>query len=287
MSTKKMWRICLLMGLMVVCADGVWAQDRIVRRDSTEIEAMVLTITPDEVHYKRYSNPDGPTYVLPVESIRYIHYPNGERDWFGREEERADAARAEEKGEKTQQLLRAYKVGDYYEQEDVRGVVCAVGADGLHGLILSLDEVSVAWSARAKADLRQIGATDSKDGRVNMQAVERCVASGEASWEDFPAFGWCRSLGDGWYLPAIDELLELCANYNGGTRVKNDRDARNRFNDALRKHGGKRMDRLVYYYSSTECDDRRAYCSHTSLTPPFVAPIPKGDRFLVRAVRRF
>ena len=47
------------------------------------------------------------------------------------------------------------------------------------------------------------------------------------------------------------------------------------------------MDRLVYYFSSTEKDEKTAYTSHMDLEPPFVVEIPKHNKFLVRAVRRF
>lgn len=325
--------VALFLLCAVAGATGtVQAQDRIVRRDSTVIEARVLVVTPAEVQYKRYSNPDGPTYVLPVAMIHRIVYPNGDCDLFAEassavsegagvsagarsatgdnlsEEERAaevggpvmqqhvaeearavapGAARPAAAAGPAVQVVRAYAVGDYYDENGIRGVVCAVSDDGLHGLLLSIEETTAAWCALNKSELQSVGASDTKDGCANMEAVAEYIARGEASWEDFPAFAWCRALGEGWYLPAIDELLAVCANYNGGTRLKNDRDARNRFNEALRDHGGRRMDRLVFYYSSTEADARTAYCSHTSLTPPYLSSIPKGDRFLVRAVHRF
>ena len=58
------------------------AQDLIVRTDSTRIEARVTEVSPETVRYKRFSNPDGPTYVLPVAGIDYIRYANGETDRF-------------------------------------------------------------------------------------------------------------------------------------------------------------------------------------------------------------
>ncbi len=65
------------------------------------------------------------------------------------------------------------------------------------------------------------------------------------------------------------------------------RKARNRFNDALADHGGKRLNRLVYYFSSTEHDAATAYTSHTAIEPPYMESIAKNTKFLVRAVRRF
>ena len=51
--------------------------------------------------------------------------------------------------------------------------------------------------------------------------------------------------------------------------------------------GGKRMDRLVYYFSSTEMDEKNAYTTHMGIEPPYVIEIPKYNKFLVRAVHAF
>lgn len=85
----------------------------------------------------------------------------------------------------------------------------------------------------------------------------------------------------------LSPVLTIGHNYNGGSRMKNNRQARNKFNDALKDAGGKRMDRMVYYFSSTEMDEKNAYTSHTSLEPPYVVEIPKYNKFLVRAVHKF
>lgn len=279
------------------------AQDLIVRTDSTRIEARVTEVSPETVRYKRFSNPDGPTYVLPVAGIDYIRYANGETDRFRQPAAPAPAsdapvaaptpasatasAPAAPAALPVQYELKRYAVGDYYDFNGVKGVVCKVTEDGLHGMVVSLDEVMIPWSVFRKPDLRTVGAVDRTDGRVNMQTVARYIAENGLSWDDFPAFKWCREQGEGWYLPAIDEVLAIGNNFNGGTRMHYDRQARNRFNDALKEHGGKRMDRLVYYFSSTEQDEKSVYTSHMDMKPPYVVGIPKNNKFLVRAVHLF
>ncbi len=301
------------------------AQDLIVRTDSTRIEARVTEVSPETVRYKRFSNPDGPTYVLPVAGIDYIRYANGETDRFRQPAAPAPApdasvatpapapapapapdapvavpapasatasapaapAPAAPAALPVQYELKRYAVGDYYDFNGVKGVVCKVTEDGLHGMVVSLDEVMIPWSVFRKPDLRTVGAVDRTDGRVNMQTVARYIAENGLSWDDFPAFKWCREQGEGWYLPAIDEVLAIGNNFNGGTRMHYDRQARNRFNDALKEHGGKRMDRLVYYFSSTEQDEKSVYTSHMDMKPPYVVGIPKYNKFLVRAVHLF
>lgn len=334
--------LLLLLALCGWCSAA--AQDLIVKTDDTTVKAKVLEISPSEVRYKRFANPDGPTYVLPVTMIRYIEYPDGEREYYteagrpaapkptapaaepehpaaepaapaaepGQPEAIAPAvvpaepaAPVAEAGQPVSGMaetaaperpaavvpagyeLRRFMVGDYFDDGAVRGVVCAVDESGLHGLLVSLDEIYLPWSVFRKPDTRFVGATDRMNGEANMEVVERYVADNGLSWDDFPAFKWCREQGEGWYLPSIDEVLKIGNNYNGGTRVKNDRQARNKFNDALKVNGGKRMDRLVYYFSSTEQDDGAALTSHMTLEPPFIEAISKHNKFLVRAVHRF
>lgn len=312
-STLLFWALCCGISAAV-------AQDLIVRTDSTRIEARVTEVSPETVRYKRFSNPDGPTYVLPVAGIDYIRYANGETDRFRQPAAPAPAPAvaapvpgtpaapaaapdapvaaptpasatssdpAAPAALPVQYELKRYAVGDYYDFNGVKGVVCKVTEDGLHGMVVSLDEVMIPWSVFRKPDLRTVGAVDRTDGRVNMQTVARYIAENGLSWDDFPAFKWCREQGEGWYLPAIDEVLAIGNNFNGGTRMHYDRQARNRFNDALKEHGGKRMDRLVYYFSSTEQDEKSVHTSHMDMKPPYVVGIPKYNKFLVRAVHLF
>ena len=283
------------------------AQDLIVKTDASQVEARVLEISPDAVRYKRFSNPDGPTYVLPVAEIRYIRYANGEVEYYAKEVPAEPLTPARSAGEAQEQaageteaapqaeaprpapeyVLRRYEVGDLYDRDGVKGVVCIVSDEGTHGLVISLEQIYLTWSEFRKPDLRAVGAGNRTDGEENMRTVEAYIAANGLSWDDVPAFKWCRERGEGWYLPSIDELLTIGHNYNGGSRMKNNRQARNKFNDALKDAGGKRMDRMVYYFSSTEMDEKNAYTSHTSLEPPYVVEIPKYNKFLVRAVHKF
>jgi len=283
------------------CATSASAQDTILKRDSSRIEARVTEISPVEVRYKRYSNPDGPTYVLPVSDIVSIRYANGEEERFAPAAEipasqaveaAPTAPKAPAAGTPTPEAMPdsphwTPKVGDYYNFNGVEGIVCYVDAEGRHGLILSLDEAMLPWSLFRKPDLRATGVTHQSDGRENMAALARYIEANGLSWDDFPAFQWCRNKGEGWYLPSADEMLAIGNGYHGGTRLRNDRKARNNYNETLRNHGGKRMDRMLYYFTSTEKDDKEAWTSHMEIEPPYIVAIPKTNKFLVRAVHRF
>ncbi len=283
------------------------AQDLIVKTDATKVEAKVTEITPDAVRYKRFSNPDGPTYVVPLADISYIQYANGEKEVFKASETipatpltpavpvepavapatAAPVAASTAPAAPVQYVAKEYEIGELYNQNGVKGVVCMLTEDRQHGLIISLDELYLHWSSFRKPDLRVVGADDRADGAVNMEKVAAYIAGNNLSWDDFPAFKWCREKGEGWYLPAIDEMLTIGHNYNGGARLQSNRQARNKFNNALKDNGGERMDRLVYYFSSTEKNEKEAYTTHMGIEPPYVIDIPKYNKFLVRAVHKF
>lgn len=283
--------------LLVAGLQPLMAQDMICKRNQTTIEAKVLEISTTEVLYKRFSNPDGPTYRLPLSEVLHITYPNGEQDIFAEEQpatapQPSIAAPADEPtpATPTEQPIRErlWEVGEYYESEGVRGLVIATSEGGKHGLILSLEQVADRWDTFEKGDNRLVGASATDDGDKNMAAVARYIAEHDLSWDHFPAFKWCRDLGEGWYLPAIDEWLTISFNFNGGSRTEYDRATRNRINSALKEHGGKRLDKMLYYYSSTELDERMAQTGHMEMEPPYVVPLKKnGITYLVRAVRKF
>ena len=294
-----MKRTILLLLAALCCALTAAAQDLIVKTDAAKIEAKVIEITPEAVRYKRFSNPDGPTYVLPVAQIHYIQYANGEKEYYTKTipatpltpatpaTPAVPEAPAVQPVSGGRYVLKQYEIGELYDQNGIRGVICQLSDDRQHGLVVSLDEIYLHWSEFRKPDLRLAGADNRTDGVANREKVAQYIAANNLSWDDFPAFKWCRDKGEGWYLPAIDELLTIGHNYNGGTRVQNNRQARNKFNDALKDAGGKRMDRLVYYFSSTEMDEKNASTTHMGIEPPYVIEIPKYNKFLVRAVHKF
>ena len=46
------------------------AQDIITKKDGTKLITKILEVSPTEVKYKKYSNQDGPTFILPTKDIR-------------------------------------------------------------------------------------------------------------------------------------------------------------------------------------------------------------------------
>lgn len=140
---------------------------------------------------------------------------------------------------------KIYKVGDYYDDGTKQGVVFEVTPDGKHGKIVSLIESDnwYEWSKGVGNTTVLIGADSTSDGALNMAKVKQILG-----WrENYPAFAWCANLGDGWYLPAIDELKSFMKN----------NDVRNAVNKSLEQYGvaikKKFFVRWKGYWSSTEC----------------------------------
>lgn len=102
------------------------------------------------------------------------------------------------------QTSAPYAVGDLYDDGTRRGVVFEVDAEGAHGKIVSISQVELAWAMGEQCKVI-IGAKSESDGRENMAVI--MLTEG---WQQlFPAAAWCAALGEGWYLPAIEEVRSL------------------------------------------------------------------------------
>lgn len=108
-----------------------------------------------------------------------------------------------------------YKVGDYYENGDVKGIIVRVDESGAHGLIMSLDKCAKKW-LDDKDEKFTTNAYFEDDGEKNMAVIEKYIKENGKSWEMFPFFNWCRNHGAGWYAPATDELKDILNTINGG-----------------------------------------------------------------------
>lgn len=97
-----------------------------------------------------------------------------------------------------------YKVGDYYNDGVKDGIVFEVSAGGNHGKIVSIKEsmFKLPWS---KEGCTFNGAKSKKDGAANMEIIKQ-----QYNWSNnYPAFAWCTTLGDEWYIPSVKELQAL------------------------------------------------------------------------------
>jgi hypothetical protein len=70
-----------VMALSSLCSI-VYAQDVVIFKNGEETEAKVEEVSRDSIRYKKASNPDGPTYSVPVSDVFMIKYANGKKDVF-------------------------------------------------------------------------------------------------------------------------------------------------------------------------------------------------------------
>lgn len=78
----KAFRFLLLSLIFLGVAKIAAAQDVIVKKDSSTILSKVVEINSTEIKYKKWSNQDGPTYVININEVTSINYANGEVDRF-------------------------------------------------------------------------------------------------------------------------------------------------------------------------------------------------------------
>lgn len=173
------------------------------------------------------------------------------------------------------------RIGDLYNRGGLRGVVINVDASGRHGLIMSLNKHHCQWY-QGSSDVRT-GARDPFNGKINQDYVLNHYGS-----YHYPAFGWCESLGEGWYLPAIGELRPLCepANLNAVERT-------------LRSYGEPLFsgrNNADLYLSSTEGDCYGTYDTDHTMVQVFCvserggsisSDTKRSDYEYARAVHRF
>lgn len=72
--------------LTIICVGlsiCIHSQDIIIKRDGTEIFALVQEIGETEVKYKKFENQGGPTYSVSVSNIFMIKFENGTKEVFG------------------------------------------------------------------------------------------------------------------------------------------------------------------------------------------------------------
>mgnify|MGYP003302377448 CR=1 FL=1 len=120
------------------------------------------------------------------------------------EAERIAQAQKTQPQSQSQPVAKTYKVGDLYDDGTKRGVVFEVTPDGKHGKIVSVEQAEKRWTTGAVYS-DKTGATSMTDGKANMQNIMAI-----RGWrEKYPPFAWCADLGEGWYLPARDELLAI------------------------------------------------------------------------------
>ena len=248
----------LLLSVVLVAAalHCAGAQDIILLRNGDELKAVVKEIGTEEVRYAVWPEGSGPLLTLSADDIFRITFQNGETQMFG--SPASDGI---------------YEIGDIYDRNGLKGIVVHTTDGGRHGLIMSLisqygphdsykwqnKNDKKMWCSRAIVG-KIIGMTDEEDGMNNLRILAQAIEANGLSWDDFPAFKLCVEMGDGWYLPAFQEVEYIVRAMNGGSLLR-DIFALQRFNKLLVETGGTPIipsghiyPYQMYIISSTEYD---------------------------------
>ncbi len=139
---------------------------------------------------------------------------------------------------------KTYAVGDLYDTDGVKGVVCWVDENGTSGKLISLDGgvygEGMCWSTEIPLS---VGAFDRQDGKANTAKI---MAMGKPAGT-FPACEWCVAKGEGWYLPAVEEVKLFFENFD-------------KINPTLKANGNQFLKNLPYW-SSTEDESSEGYAA--------------------------
>ncbi len=200
------------------------AQDVLLLRDAQEIRCRVEEVGERSVAYRSWGEDSGPLRRIGREKLVCITYANGEKEAFADSDAPGGPA-----DYPWPPVSRAYAVGDLFEEGGVRGVVVQMTDGGRHGVIVSLETRKLAWADRfalpgSGIHETEMGCSNPDDGWRNQQRAEEFVRANRLTWDLLPAFGWCRMLGPGWYLPAVNEFRCLASFSENGEYPANDMD---------------------------------------------------------------
>ncbi len=136
--------------------------------------------------------------------------------------------------------LSAQKIGEIYDKNGIEGLVVKLASDGTPAVIMSLERSNERFYTEDKLQ-HPLNAGNRNDGRKNMAAIEQYISQ---YGEEFPLYEWCKSLGEGWYLPAINEVYDAWINLFGNDDGKLDNYSEEQFleiDKRVKKAGGDKL----------------------------------------------
>ena len=74
----------VILSIFLLASINVAAQDVVVKKDGSTILAKVLEVNQDNIKYKKFSNPNGPTYAIGLSDVMAVNYENGDKDNFNK-----------------------------------------------------------------------------------------------------------------------------------------------------------------------------------------------------------
>lgn len=107
-----------------------------------------------------------------------------------------------------------YTKGQIIDINGVKALVFHVDENG-HGTAMCLKALrgkENVWTSLPKKQMTTLFCNSTTDGKANTEAVFRFIADKGLDISSFPAFEWCKQLGEGWYIPSSKQL-ETFVNY--------------------------------------------------------------------------
>ncbi len=188
----------------------------------------------------------------------------------------------------------AYKVGDYYAEGFIKGIVIDIDDAGEHGMVISLNETEAVWSYKVEEAMGSLPGS----GKYNTECVYKMN-----DWQNqYPAFFWCSKKNVGqlhnWFIPSMSELATLYKAYTGhetndtdqgtGSTKASDTANKDSFNKCLTDNGGTPISDAVYW-SSNESGPSIVWAFNMSTGTTITEPnlLDKRQKHLVRAFAEF
>lgn len=75
-------KLFIILLFTLFCTNLFYSQDLITLKNSEDIKAKVIEVTPTELKFKRFDNIDGPLFTLLKSEILIVRYENGTKDVF-------------------------------------------------------------------------------------------------------------------------------------------------------------------------------------------------------------
>ena len=99
-------------------------------------------------------------------------------------------------------------IGDIIEINGHKAIIFYLDDSGEHGTAMYVKAfrgVDSPWCIPSKLTKNMPDLSDKSNGKANTEAI-LSYANNNNSISSFPVFEWCRKLGEGWYVPSLEEL---------------------------------------------------------------------------------
>jgi len=154
-------RTCFLQSALVILLLPFvsFGQDKIYKADNSIIKVKVVEINKAEIKYKKFSNQNGPAYIIPITEVSMIVYENGEKEVYNQVQSATTSASANTSAV-TASNPSLLKAQNYILTENIKEAISAYGklikADLANPVVLAEDAYALALSGIYDAALMRL-----------------------------------------------------------------------------------------------------------------------------------